>query len=191
MQRIVSLGFVFLALIRSANAADSPDATRLTEVETRFLGGLEQVTRGLPRAGEGYFSPDGESIVYQAYPVGYPFYQIYTQRLDKKEPRLVSTAKRYCSRRAIPIRRSKKPSSKREQKQQRGAGAAINGISIPIWIFTRSASTAEDSNASPMRQDMMPKEVTPPTESKSFSLRLAMAIPTFTSWTPMARTYGN
>jgi Tol biopolymer transport system component len=51
------------------------------------------VTVGLPRAGEGYFSPKGDTIVYQAYPVGYPFYQIYVQKLEEKSPRLLSTGR--------------------------------------------------------------------------------------------------
>ena len=58
--------------------------------ETRHLGNIRQVTLGLPRAGEGYFSPDGKWIVYQAYPVGYPFYQIYVQKLGEKVPRRIS-----------------------------------------------------------------------------------------------------
>ena len=48
------------------------------------------MTFGLPRAGEGYFSPDGKWVVYQAYPVGYPFYQIYVQKLGEKTTRRVS-----------------------------------------------------------------------------------------------------
>ncbi len=66
-------------------AADDPAAE-----EAKSLGNIRQVTRGFPRAGEGYFSPDGTQIVYQAYPLGYPFYQIYTQPLDKFEPRRIS-----------------------------------------------------------------------------------------------------
>ena len=58
--------------------------------ESRFLGDVRRVTFGLPQAGEGYFSPDGETIVYQAYPIGYPFYQIYVQRLDERTPLRIS-----------------------------------------------------------------------------------------------------
>lgn len=61
--------------------------------EAKHLANLRQVTFGLPRAGEGYFSPDGQWIVYQAYPIGYPFYQIYVQKLDEKTPRLISTGR--------------------------------------------------------------------------------------------------
>ena len=58
--------------------------------ESTHLKNIRQVTFGLPRAGEGYFSPDGETIVFQAYPVGYPFYQIYAQRLDERTPIRIS-----------------------------------------------------------------------------------------------------
>lgn len=72
-----------------------PPAAVVTDVEqeSRYLSNLRQVTSGLPRAGEGYFSPDGKWIVYQAYPIGYPFYQIYVQKLDEKTPRLLSTGR--------------------------------------------------------------------------------------------------
>ena len=54
--------------------------------EAKYLGHIHQVTHGFPRAGEGYFSPDGKQIVYQAYPIGYPFYQIYVQKLGGPKP---------------------------------------------------------------------------------------------------------
>ncbi|MGH7127865.1 MAG: TolB family protein, partial [Planctomycetaceae bacterium] len=62
----------------------------VAEGESRHLGDMRQVTHSFPRAGEGYFSPDGESIAYQAYPLGYPFYQIYAQRLEGSELRRLS-----------------------------------------------------------------------------------------------------
>ncbi|MFG0332485.1 MAG: DPP IV N-terminal domain-containing protein [Maioricimonas sp. JB049] len=69
--------------------ADAPQQAP-AEREAEFLGDIRRVTFGLPRAGEGYFSPDGETIVFQAYPVGYPFYQIYVQRLDERVPYRIS-----------------------------------------------------------------------------------------------------
>ena len=60
------------------------------QAESKHLSKIRQVTFGLPRAGEGYFSPDGETIAFQAYPVGYPFYQIYVQNLDERTPTRVS-----------------------------------------------------------------------------------------------------
>ncbi|GIW95098.1 MAG: hypothetical protein KatS3mg110_3139 [Pirellulaceae bacterium] len=65
----------------------------LTQHESRFLANVRQVTRGFPRAGEGYFSPDGKSIVYQAIPPDYLFYQIYTQPLDGAHPKRISTGR--------------------------------------------------------------------------------------------------
>lgn len=58
--------------------------------EAKSLANIRQVTFGLPRAGEGYFSPNGEMIVFQAYPVGYPFYQIYVQSLEERTPYRIS-----------------------------------------------------------------------------------------------------
>ncbi|MCA8999656.1 MAG: PD40 domain-containing protein [Planctomycetaceae bacterium] len=75
-----------LLLLQTPPAA----AGDLSEGEDRYLSNLRQVTSGLPRAGEGYFSPDGQQIVYQAYPVGYPFYQIYSQPLDGGSPQRIS-----------------------------------------------------------------------------------------------------
>ena len=46
------------------------------------------------KAGEGYFSPDGRRIVFQAVPKEYPFYQIYTQSLDPpSKPQRISTGR--------------------------------------------------------------------------------------------------
>lgn len=63
-----------------------------SEVERRFLSNIRQVTKGMEKAGEGYFSPDGKEIVYQAV-AGYPFYQIFTQPLAGGEPKRISTGR--------------------------------------------------------------------------------------------------
>ena len=65
-------------------------------VEGKFLSNVRQVTSGFVKAGEGYFSPDGKRVVYQAQPLDYPFYQIYTQPLDSKtvtRPLRISTGR--------------------------------------------------------------------------------------------------
>jgi len=82
------------SLLLTLALAQSPQ-TAVTDAaaEAQHISNLRQVTAGLPRAGEGYFSPDGQWIVYQAYPVGYPFYQIYVQKLDESTPRLLSTGR--------------------------------------------------------------------------------------------------
>ncbi len=53
---------------------------------------IQQVTAEFLRAGEGYFSPDGKSIIYQAEEkgTGNPFYQIFTQDLATGNFRRVS-----------------------------------------------------------------------------------------------------
>lgn len=67
----------------------------LSEFEGRYLSNLRQVTSeaDFVRAGEGYFSPSGSQVIYQAVPKDYPFYQIYTQPLMGGRPRLVSTGR--------------------------------------------------------------------------------------------------
>jgi Tol biopolymer transport system component len=62
-------------------------------IEGKFLTGVRQVTSGMQKAGEGYFSPDGQSIIYQAVPLDYMFYQIYTQPLAGGRPKLLSTGR--------------------------------------------------------------------------------------------------
>lgn len=89
-----TLVFIMLAALVSqrATAADS--------VESKFLTNIRQVTTGTVKAGEGYFSPDGRTIVYQAQPLDYPFYQIFTQPLSSaagqtgsERPKLISTGR--------------------------------------------------------------------------------------------------
>jgi len=52
--------------------------------EAKFLTDIKQVTSGFVRAGEGYFSPDGKQIIYQAEEkdTGNPFYQMFVQNLE-------------------------------------------------------------------------------------------------------------
>src|SRR5579872_2929569 len=52
--------------------------------EAVHLKNIKQVTKDFVRAGEGYFSPDGKTIIFQAEEKegGNPFYQIYTMNLE-------------------------------------------------------------------------------------------------------------
>jgi Tol biopolymer transport system component len=75
------------------DAASKPPSAPLTSHESAFLSNLRQVTFGFEKAGEGYFSLDGQTIIYQATTHEYPFYQIYTQPLAGGKPRLVSTGR--------------------------------------------------------------------------------------------------
>jgi Tol biopolymer transport system component len=91
------LGFCFVGACFAAaecgfaadEAADQPSAS----IEGQFLSNVRQVTSGFEKAGEGYFSPDGKQIIYQAIRAEYPFYQIYTQPLAGGEPKLISTGR--------------------------------------------------------------------------------------------------
>lgn len=87
------LGLAWLTLLEAACAQSASTVSTDLAQEARHLANVRQVTFGLPRAGEGYFSPDGRWIVYQAFPVDYPFYQIYVQKLDSRIPRLLSTGR--------------------------------------------------------------------------------------------------
>jgi TolB protein len=60
--------------------------------ESAFLRNTTQVTHGFVRAGEGYFSPDGKEVIFQAEERGTdnPFYQIFAQDLASGKLRRVS-----------------------------------------------------------------------------------------------------
>jgi Tol biopolymer transport system component len=84
-------------------------AEEVARLEARHLQGIRQVTSGLARAGEGYFSPDGRSIIFQAVPNVAPTifhrpkpdedgYQIFLGRLAGDESAgMVSTGKGRCT----------------------------------------------------------------------------------------------
>jgi Tol biopolymer transport system component len=62
------------------------------EAEGKYLKNIKQLTFDFVRAGEGYFSPDGKQIIYQAEEkdTGNPFYQIFVQDLEKGSFRRIS-----------------------------------------------------------------------------------------------------
>jgi TolB protein len=81
----------------------------VARLEARHLKDIRQVTSGLARAGEGYFSPDGRSIIFQAVPYVPPSifhkpkpdedgYQIFLGPLKDDAPAtMVSTGKGRCT----------------------------------------------------------------------------------------------
>lgn len=73
-------------------APGQPPATDWQAAETPYLKNIKQVTTGFVRAGEGYFSPDGKQIIYQAEETetGNPFYQIFVQDLATGNRRRIS-----------------------------------------------------------------------------------------------------
>ncbi|HSQ54768.1 MAG TPA: biopolymer transporter Tol [Gemmata sp.] len=60
--------------------------------EAVHISNVMQVTEGFERAGEGYFSPDGRKIIFQAEEkgTGNPFYQIFVMDLQTKKVTRVS-----------------------------------------------------------------------------------------------------
>src|SRR5271165_2095020 len=79
-------------------AADQP---AWEKAESAYLKNIKQLTRDYVRAGEGYFSPDGKTIIFQAEEKesGNPFYQIFTRNLANGETHRVSpgVGKTTCS----------------------------------------------------------------------------------------------
>ncbi|OYV87694.1 MAG: hypothetical protein B7Z73_09725, partial [Planctomycetia bacterium 21-64-5] len=76
-----------LLLLAAEARGDGPS------IEPRSLSNVRQVTEGFVKAGEGYFSPDQATIIYQAVTADYPFYQIYVQPFAGGRPRMVSTGR--------------------------------------------------------------------------------------------------
>src|SRR5688500_12645634 len=91
MHRRISIVCFCIVVLLAAASSRGEDS-----VEGKLLTNVRQVTSGFVKAGEGYFSPDGKRIVYQAQPLDYPFYQIYTQPLDagsEARPLRISTGR--------------------------------------------------------------------------------------------------
>ncbi len=82
-----------------AFAALAADPADWQKAESAHLHNVKQVTRDFVRAGEGYFSPDGKTIIFQAEEkdTGNPFYQIFTMDLasGRTQPRQPRTRQMY------------------------------------------------------------------------------------------------
>ncbi len=80
---------MYVWLLLPLIAAESADWQK---AEAVHLKNIRQVTTDFVRAGEGYFSPDGKSIIFQAEEKdsGNPFYQIFVQDLQSNRVRRVS-----------------------------------------------------------------------------------------------------
>src|SRR5215472_4646737 len=72
-----------------ALAADSDDWEKS---EAAYLANIHPITKDFVRAGEGYFSPDGKQIIFQAEEkdTGNPFYQIFVIELESGKYHRVS-----------------------------------------------------------------------------------------------------
>lgn len=83
---------ISLGLIIAINVAVHSDEV--------YLKNIRQVTfpsMGFEKAGEAYFSPDANKIIFQAVPTGEDHYQIFTLDLEENIPRMVSTGKGACT----------------------------------------------------------------------------------------------
>ena len=69
-------------------------------IDAVSLSNIQQLTfssMGFEKAGEAYFSPDGQTIIFQAVPIGQRQYQIYTMNISQGIPLMVSTGKGACT----------------------------------------------------------------------------------------------
>jgi Tol biopolymer transport system component len=90
---------LFLFLFFTELFSDSSQSFNLS-LEYPSLQNIKQITfssMGFEKAGEGYFSLDGKTIIFQAVPKGMSNYQIYTMDLDTLIPLMVSTGKGACT----------------------------------------------------------------------------------------------
>jgi Tol biopolymer transport system component len=90
---------MFFVLLTSAVLAAEPADWQ--KEESAYLKNIKQITTDFARAGEGYFSPDGKKICFQAEEkdTGNPFYQIFVLDLESGKFRRVSpgVGKTTCS----------------------------------------------------------------------------------------------
>src|SRR5216683_1603904 len=79
-------------LLITVFALGAPPADNWKEQEAVHLRNIRPVTADFVRAGEGYFSPDGRKIIFQAEEkdTGNPFYQIFVMDLATKSYRRIS-----------------------------------------------------------------------------------------------------
>jgi Tol biopolymer transport system component len=89
-----------LLLLALLPVADPAPVSDWEKAESVYLKNIRPVTKDFVRAGEGYFSPDGKTVIFQAEEKGdNPFYQIFVQDLTSGSVRRVSpgVGKTTCS----------------------------------------------------------------------------------------------
>jgi TolB protein len=177
------------ALVLGADPA--PDWAR---AESRYLTNIRQITRDFVRAGEGYFAPDGKTIIFQAEEkdTGNPFYQIFTMELASGKLTRVSPGigKTTCSffrpdgKKIIFASSHLDPDAKkhyaeeyrlREEDQKAGRHRRYRWDFDPACPFSRPTPTAGTSSASPTPGVTTPRGATRPTASTSSFARTAPA----------------
>ncbi len=93
---ITGLPIFLILTLSQPPAAAVPSGEDWQKSETASLKNIRQLTTEFARAGEGYFAPDGKSIIFQAEEkaTGNPFYQIFTLGLDEKGNSVPSSLRR-------------------------------------------------------------------------------------------------
>src|SRR5690349_7999906 len=82
---------VLLTLLGTTVAAQAPQPPSGGDGERAFLSRVRRLTVEGRRAGEGYWSPDGQRLVFQSErEPGNPFYQIYVLDFATGETRRIS-----------------------------------------------------------------------------------------------------
>ena len=149
---------MFALLVCSVLAAEP--AADWQRDEAVHLNNIKQVTKDFVRAGEGYFSPDGKTIIFQAEEKdgGNPFYQIFAMNLatgahaasapaSARRPALLLARRQEDHLRQQPSRSRGQEDIRREYDQRdedaRPASAAvIAGTSTRTWTSSRPTLTA-------------------------------------------------
>lgn len=80
---------VFLLVTPIGGCVQPPFNKQMPTSEQEILGNVLQLTSGFDRAGEAYFSPDMNWIIFQATPRGQQHYQMYVARLRKQGDEIV------------------------------------------------------------------------------------------------------
>ncbi len=94
------MNFVFKLLRSAVFLIAAPAIAGIVHPDELLLTNVEQLTfssMGFEKAGEAYFSPDGQMISFQAVPKGENGYQIYTLDLNSREVRQISRGAQTCT----------------------------------------------------------------------------------------------
>lgn len=92
--------FFTIATLASVSSCLEAEETFNSIEEILCLKNIQQMTfpsMGFEKAGEAYFSPDNQTIIFQAVPDGKDNYQIYSLNVNESIPQLISTGKGACT----------------------------------------------------------------------------------------------
>lgn len=89
--------YLFFVAFASSLCAEEVFDQSLEQLALTNIKQLTSPADGFEKAGEAYFSPDGQTIIFQAVPKGKESYQIYTMNLQEGHPVMVSTGRGSCT----------------------------------------------------------------------------------------------